>query len=240
MQTNSQTENTKQIQGEVSLFLEASTDTDIIIPARFLKRTSLDNFEQFAFFEKKYLPSTICEPTMEDKDFIFKTKDLNPACTLNNHHSKNATFLLTWYNFGCGSSREHAVYALRNFKVIIGSAPKGKSAFADIFRDNCRQNLIWTPVISESNHQKLTALIEKDLEAAPVKITLDVEKDVLIYEKDSNKQEFVVEIPTNHKDYILKAKEPFEMAKEQVLNNLAEIKAWETRNSDVIACSPKA
>ena len=104
---------------------------------------------------------------MEDKDFIFKTKDLNPKCTLNHPHGAAATFLLTWYNFGCGSSREHAVYALRNFKVIIGSAPAGKSAFADIFRDNCRQNLIWTPVISPEDHQKLTTLIQNELKSAP-------------------------------------------------------------------------
>ena len=123
----------KQIKGEVAFFLEPSTDTDVIIPARFLKRTSLDHFEPFAFFEKKYLSTTICEPTIETKDFVFQKKEYNPDCTLNHPNSREAIFLLTWYNFGCGSSREHAVYALRNYKVIIGSAPNGKSAFCRYF-----------------------------------------------------------------------------------------------------------
>jgi len=227
-----------KLTGKINRFTEPNTDTDLIIPARFLKRTALDGFEVFAFFEKRYLPSSICEATIEARDFVFKKKDFNPDCTINHPNSRDATFLLTWANFGCGSSREHAVYALRNYKVIIGSAPEGKTAFADIFRDNCRQNLIWTPVISESDHKKLLAFVNERIDKAPVSLILDADAQKLSTEDGALSIPF--EIPPHHKSYILAGKDPFDMAREQVQDFGKKVNAWFSGNAEFSAKSPNA
>ena len=228
------------IEGKTNLFLEPNVDTDIIIPARFLKRTSLDGFEPFAFFEKRYDPETKCEPSLAKKDYEFKSKKLNPECTLNRANSQGSTFLITWFNFGCGSSREHAVYALRNYQVIIGSSPSGKNAFADIFRDNCRQNLIWTPVLQEKDHQDLVKFVESKIHEHPVTLCLDTESD-LLYDAEKNLT-FNYEIPSHHKDYILRSSsaDPFEIAKEGIKSQLKSIDDWALENQDILKAYPKS
>lgn len=227
-----------KIQGKITRFLEPNTDTDVIIPAKFLKRTALDGFEQFSFYEKRYSPETVCEPTLEDKDYIFQKESLNEKCTLNHPNCKDATFLLTWQNFGCGSSREHAVYALRDYSVIIGSAPKGKSPFADIFRDNCRQNLIWTPVISESDFHTLSAWLETALEKSSVEMQLDVDSSTLSSSCGGFSCSF--ELPENHRSYLLAGQDAFEKAKLEITQHLSKIKTWETQNEGLIASSPNS
>ena len=225
------------IKGIVARFLEPNTDTDVIIPARFLKRTSLDGFEVFSFFEKRYSPETQCEPTLQDKDYIFQKKILNNECSLNHAHSKGATFLVTWCNFGCGSSREHAVYALNNYKVIIGSAPKGKSAFADIFRDNCRQNLIWTPVISAADHFKLNQEINAIIDQAPVELILDLNSQKLKLEQSNFECDF--ELPEHHFKYILEGQHPFEKAKNEIASVLTQVDTWARKHQALFETSPK-
>ncbi len=217
------------ISGIVNRFLEPNTDTDVIIPARFLKRTSLEGFEPFAFFEKRYTSETICQPSLEKKDFIFEKKVLNPDCSLNHPNSKGATFLITWFNFGCGSSREHAVYALHGYQVIIGSAPEGKTAFADIFRDNCRQNLIRTPVIAPQNHKILIDYVTQHIDKGSVELSLDTEKKTIQscqVNQKNNLPPIPYELPDHHEDYILKGKTPFEMARKSIAENLRVIEEW--------------
>jgi 3-isopropylmalate/(R)-2-methylmalate dehydratase small subunit len=226
------------ISGNITRFLEPNTDTDVIIPAKFLKRTALDGFEQFAFYEKRYSPETICEPTMEAKDYVFQNSSMNHECSLNHPNCKDATFLLTWQNFGCGSSREHAVYALRNYKVIIGSAPEGKSAFADIFRDNCRQNLIWTPVISLTDSEKLNAWLTEKLETSSVEMSLDIEASQLKSNCGGFSCSF--ELPDNHRQYLLAGLDAFEKAKLEISQHLENIVNWEKGNTPLLASSPNS
>lgn len=225
-----------QVKGKAAYFLEPDTDTDVIIPARFLKRTELDGFEQFSFFEKRYSAETVCEATLEEKDFVFQKKVFNPDCPLNKESTQGAEILLTWKNFGCGSSREHAVYALRNYKVIIGSAPAGTTAFADIFRDNCRQNLIWTPVISETDHSALTAWLKKNLESGPVELVLDSDKRVITNAAGDFAYSF--DIPQSHVDYILGGKDPFEMAREQITSYNSDIDTWMQKQDALYSKGP--
>ena len=226
------------LQGNITRFLESNTDTDVIIPARFLKRTALDGFEPFAFFEKKYDATTVCEPTLKAKDYVFESVALNPSCPLNHPSCQDATFLLTWENFGCGSSREHAVYALRNFKVIIGSATEGKSAFADIFRDNCRQNLIWTPVISPEDHAQLNKALDTELEKGPVSLTLDVEASTLSTSSGSFSCSF--SLPDHHRQYLLAGMDAFEKARQEISSHLNPIESWEKSNAPLLNSSPNA
>ena len=92
----------------------ANVDTDQIIPKQFLKRVERDGFGQFLFHDWR----------------------LNPDFELNQPDAQGATVLLTGANFGCGSSREHAVWALREYGFRAILAP----SFADIFYANCCEN----------------------------------------------------------------------------------------------------
>ena len=97
-----------------------NVDTDQIIPKQFLKRIERTGFGEFLFYDWRYLENG--EP--------------NPAFVLNERRYQDASILIAGVNFGCGSSREHAPWALQQygFKAIL--AP----SFADIFRNNCYKN----------------------------------------------------------------------------------------------------
>ncbi len=105
-----------------------NVDTDQIIPKQFLKRIERTGYGDFLFFDWRF--NTDGQP--------------NPAFELNEPAYKRATILLTGKNFGCGSSREHAVWALRDygFRVVIASS------FADIFSNNCIKNGLVPVVLS--------------------------------------------------------------------------------------------
>jgi 3-isopropylmalate/(R)-2-methylmalate dehydratase small subunit len=107
----------------------ANVDTDAIIPKQFLKSIQRSGFGPYLFDEWRYLDRG--EPGMDCTN-----RPINPDFVLNKPIYRNAEILLTRENFGCGSSREHAPWALENygFRVII--AP----SFADIFYNNCFKN----------------------------------------------------------------------------------------------------
>jgi 3-isopropylmalate/(R)-2-methylmalate dehydratase small subunit len=98
----------------------ANIDTDQIIPKQFLKRIERTGFGEFLFNDWRYLPDG--QP--------------NPSFVLNEPRYKGASILVTGKNFGCGSSREHAPWALNEFGFRAIIAP----SFADIFANNCFKN----------------------------------------------------------------------------------------------------
>lgn len=116
----------------------ANVDTDAIIPKQFLKSIKRTGFGANAFDEWRYMDHG--EPGMDNSK-----RSLNPNFVLNQSRYQGATILLTRKNFGCGSSREHAPWALQQFgfKVII--AP----SYADIFFNNCYKNGLLPIVLSE-------------------------------------------------------------------------------------------
>lgn len=126
-------------------------DTDQIIPARFLKATTREGFGDNLFCDWRY--------TEDDKP--------NPDFVLNDD-KYSGDILVAGKNFGCGSSREHAAWAIYDygFKVVISSF------FADIFRNNALNNGLLPVQVSEEFLQKLFAAIEKD-PGTQVKISLD-------------------------------------------------------------------
>ena len=136
-------------------------DTDQIIPKQFLKRIERTGFGEFAFFDWRYL-----EPGV-----------LNPEFILNEERFKNASILVSGTNFGSGSSREHAPWALLDygFKVII--AP----SFADIFRNNCFQNGILS-IILEKN--EVDYLMGMSLSNKGYQLNVDLENEIIFDEKD--------------------------------------------------------
>lgn len=129
----------------------ANVDTDQIIPKQFLKRIERTGFGQFLFFDWRF---------NEDNTE-------NPEFELNQPEAAGATVLLARRNFGSGSSREHAVWALADygFKSVI--AP----SFADIFYNNCFKNGVLPVKLSEEQVQQL---FEKTAADPDYKVTVDL------------------------------------------------------------------
>jgi 3-isopropylmalate/(R)-2-methylmalate dehydratase small subunit len=113
--------------GRVAPLNRANVDTDQIIPKQFLKRIERTGFGEFLFFDWR------------------RGKDgrPDPSFVLNQRRYSGASVLVADKNFGCGSSREHAVWALENFGFRVIVAP----SFADIFANNCVQNGVLTVVL---------------------------------------------------------------------------------------------
>ena len=124
----------------------SNVDTDQIIPAVYLKRVTRSGFE----------------------DGLFNAWRADPEFVLNKPQYKNGTILVAGPDFGTGSSREHAVWALQNygFKAVISSR------FADIFRGNSLKGGLLTVIIAESEIEKLWSAIESDPELS---ITVDLQ-----------------------------------------------------------------
>jgi len=126
----------------VPLSLE-NVDTDQIIPARFLKATSRDGFGKNLFRDWRYENDDESQPR---KDFVL------------NDSRWSGRILITGKNFGCGSSREHAAWAIKDygFDVVVSSF------FADIFKNNALNNFLLPVVVSESFAQKLLNTVTLD------------------------------------------------------------------------------
>jgi 3-isopropylmalate/(R)-2-methylmalate dehydratase small subunit len=116
-------------------------DTDQIIPARFLKATDKNGMGDHLFADWRYNPDGLPKP-----DFV-----------LNKPESQDARILLVGDNFGCGSSREHAPWALIGFgfRVVISTS------FADIFRNNALKNGLLPIVVDEQTHRQLFDLVDQ-------------------------------------------------------------------------------
>src|SRR5713226_1761678 len=121
--------------GTVALLDRENVDTDQIIPKQFLKRTERTGYQDCLFFDWRF-----------DAD-----GRPNPAFPLNAPEYSGATILLAGKNFGCGSSREHAVWALRDygFHAVIAAS------FADIFSTNCVKNGLVPVVLSPAEIAEL-------------------------------------------------------------------------------------
>jgi 3-isopropylmalate/(R)-2-methylmalate dehydratase small subunit len=134
----------------------SNIDTDQIIPKQFLKRVERTGFGQFLFFDWRFLPDG--QP--------------DPSFPLNQPRYQSASILLTGKNFGCGSSREHAPWALADygFRAII--AP----SFADIFANNCMKNGLLTVTLSES---QVSELMSRANAIEAYEATVDLEKKVV-------------------------------------------------------------
>ncbi len=134
----------------------SNVDTDQIIPAVYLKRITKNGFE----------------------DGLFAAWRNDPAFELNQPQYKSATVLVVGPDFGTGSSREHAVWALQNygFKVVLSSR------FADIFRGNSQKMGLLTVILPQNEIEK----IWKKIESAPdTKITVDLEAKTVTYDTAS-------------------------------------------------------
>jgi 3-isopropylmalate/(R)-2-methylmalate dehydratase small subunit len=132
--------------GIVAPMDRANVDTDAIIPKQFLKSIKRSGFGPNLFDEWRYMDRG--EPGMDNS-----RRPLNPNFTLNQARYKNASILLARKNFGCGSSREHAPWALEDYGFRAVIAP----SFADIFFNNCYKNGFLPIVLPEAQVDALFA-----------------------------------------------------------------------------------
>ena len=146
--------------GKVVPLLRANVDTDQIIPKQFLKRIEKTGFGECLFYDWRRKSDG----------------SMDPAFSLNQPRYAGASIFVAGKNFGCGSSREHAVWALENFGFRVVIAP----AFADIFANNCVQNGVLTVVLSEDQVAEIGRRAE---EISGYELTVDLEKQQL---KDDN------------------------------------------------------
>ena len=133
-----------ELTGLVAPLDRANVDTDAIIPKQFLKSIRRTGFGPYLFDEWRYLDRG--EPGQD-----CSTRPLNPAFVLNQERYQGATVLLARTNFGCGSSREHAPWALLDYGFRALIAP----SFADIFYNNCFKNGILPIVLPEDEVDRL-------------------------------------------------------------------------------------
>ncbi|WP_211468471.1 3-isopropylmalate dehydratase small subunit, partial [Collimonas silvisoli] len=151
--------------GLVAPLDRANVDTDAIIPKQFLKSIQRTGFGPNLFDEWRYLDHG--EPGMDNA-----RRPLNPEFVLNQQRYQGASILLTRKNFGCGSSREHAPWALDQygFRAII--AP----SFADIFFNNCFKNGLLPLVLPEAQIDRLF----DEVKAFPgYRLVIDLEKQLV-------------------------------------------------------------
>ena len=146
------------VTGKAAPMLAANIDTDVIMPKQFLKGIDRSGLDRGLFFDLRFLPSG--EP--------------NPEFVLNQPAWQGASFMVVGPNFGCGSSREHAVWGLKQMgiRALIGSS------FAGIFYDNCQRNGVLLITLDEAVLQRLgqtvsqadQAQISVDLEAQAIRL----------------------------------------------------------------------
>ncbi|AQQ54734.1 3-isopropylmalate dehydratase small subunit [Planococcus lenghuensis] len=167
----------KKTTGIVAPLDRANIDTDAILPKQFLKRIEKRGYGQYLFYDWRYT----------------QNGELNPEFLLNKPEYRNAQILLTRENFGCGSSREHAPWALEDFgfKAII--AP----SFADIFYNNCFKNGILPIALS---NEKIQLLFEKAEADEDYHLTVDLEKQII---QDADRIEMQFEVDDYRRDMLL-------------------------------------
>ena len=189
----------KKFQGKTIHLAQNDIDTDQIIPARYLKVTDKKGLGEVVFYDWRY-----------DADGNPKEDFL-----LNKPHAAGATILVAGHNFGCGSSREHAPWALQGFgfQAIISTQ------FADIFKNNALKNGLLPIVVDKPTHEQLFDLAVEDPD---LQLEVDLETQTLTL-PDGRKVEFPID----------------QFSKECLLNGVDEL-GYLVRQEDSIAQFEKA
>lgn len=166
-----------KLTGIVAPVDRVNVDTDAIIPKQFLKRIERTGFGQFLFFEWRF---------DEEGNEI-------PSFEMNKPRYEGASVLISRANFGCGSSREHAPWAIMDygFKTVI--AP----SFADIFYNNCFKNGILPIKLSE---EQVEELFQRTAANEGYQLTVDLERKVL---SDADGLEIAFDLDEHRRQFLL-------------------------------------
>lgn len=155
-----------------------NVDTDAIIPKQFLKRIERTGFGQFLFFEWRF----------------DEQGNVNPNFELNKPRYQGASVLISRVNFGCGSSREHAPWAIQDYGFQVVIAP----SFADIFYNNCFKNGILPIKLSE---EQVEDLFQRTAANEGYKLSVDLEEKkltdglglVISFDLDEHRRQFLLQ-----------------------------------------------
>lgn len=160
-----------KLKGIAALLDKANVDTDQIIPKQFLRKIERSGFGQHLFHDWRFLDDAGKKP--------------NPEFVLNAERYQGANILVTRDNFGCGSSREHAPWALEDYGFRSILSP----SYADIFYNNCFKNGMLPIVLPEAQIEEIFQTIDKKPGA---NLEIDLENQVVITE-DGKKYSFEVD-----------------------------------------------
>ena len=187
----------------------ANVDTDMIIPKQFLKSIRRSGFGPNLFDELRYLD--VGEPDSDNSG-----RPLNPSFVLNQPRYAGATVLLARKNFGCGSSREHAPWALEDFGFRAIIAP----SYADIFYNNCFKNGLLPVVLSEAEVDQLFAVVVAN---EGQQITVDLPAQTVV----AGELQFSFEIDAFRKECLLNGLDEIGLT----LQSSAAIKIYEAQRA---------
>ena len=176
----------KTFTGVVCAVDRANIDTDALIPKEHLKSIKRTGFGDALFSDWRY-----SDDGSDNPDFI-----------LNQPKTKGASILVGRNNFGCGSSREHAVWAVaqQGFNVVIAPEEGDIPGFADIFRNNCAKNGVLTSQLSAVEVDRIFEMAAGDelLEA-----TVDLERQRVVFNTSDGDVDFVFEVDPSVKEKLL-------------------------------------
>jgi len=189
--------------GVVAAILRNNIDTDAIIPSREMTSVGKTGLANGLFANWRYRDVATREP---EPDFI-----------LNRTNQLGTSILLAGHNFGCGSSREHAVWALAEWGIRAVVAP----SFGAIFFDNCIRNGLLPVVLPEADVHSLAAAVEKDPQGC--QLTLDLERGRL-YGAGGIKHDII--IGREHRELLLSGLDPIV----RTLQMLPRIEAFEAED----------
>jgi 3-isopropylmalate/(R)-2-methylmalate dehydratase small subunit len=191
--------------GRLAVLDWSDVNTDLIIPARYLKKIERTGFGPLLFADKRYAPGGA--PAADDPD---RHGPELPDFPLNNPAYKGATVLVVGRNFGCGSSREHAVWAVMQagYRAVI--APGEGVGFADIFESNAFQNGLLVIELDDAAWQTL-ANAGRD-NAGRAEVTIDLrDQTVRLHQSQDAKgtvapadATFRFEVPESHRHRLLR------------------------------------
>ncbi len=194
--------------GLVAPLDRANVDTDAIIPKQYLKSIKRSGFGPNLFDEWRYLD--VGQPGQD-----CSTRPLNPDFVLNQSRYQGAEILLARANFGCGSSREHAPWALLDYGFRVVIAP----SYADIFYNNCFKNGILPVILADAEIGQLFG----EVEATPgYRLSVDLEAQTVGSETGSH---FAFEIDAFRKQCLLDGLDEIGLT----LRRAEDIRAYETR-----------
>jgi 3-isopropylmalate/(R)-2-methylmalate dehydratase small subunit len=186
--------------GKVAPLYRANVDTDQIIPKQFLKKIEKTGFGEFLFNDWRRSAQGVADPSF----------------VLNQPKYSGASILVAAKNFGCGSSREHAVWALADYGFRVVIAP----SFADIFANNCMKNGVLTVVLKEPEVEEIA---RRAAEVPDYQLTVDLE-DCTVRDSQGLAESFQIDDFTRH--CLLEGLDDIGLT----LQHQAEISAYESRH----------
>jgi 3-isopropylmalate/(R)-2-methylmalate dehydratase small subunit len=213
--------------GRVAVLQWSDVNTDLIIPARYLKRIERTGYGPLLFADKRYAPGA-APPVDEPEKHGAENNDF----PLNAPENRGATVLVVGRNFGCGSSREHAVWAVAQagYRAVI--APGKGEGFADIFEGNAYNNGLLPIELPEADWR---AIVEAGLAKGGAEVTIDLRnRTVMLHPCNGGERRFSFEVPEADRNRLLKGLD----AIAETLLNEAAIRAHERQAASWITPQP--